>query len=204
MFSGIVQAIGRISRIDKRDGGVRLAIHAVRLGMDDVKIGDSIAVNGACLTVISKTPSGFEADVSDESLRCTTGLDAAGEVNLEKSLRLADRLDGHIVSGHVDGIGEVVEFEKRGESTLLRVRAPSGLERYIARKGSVTVQGVSLTVNAVSGRLFDINLIPHTLDVTTLKRLQPGSPVNLEIDMLARYVERMLGLDEAGIAKREG
>jgi len=204
LFSGIVQAIGRISRIDKRDGGVRLAIHAVRLGMDDVKIGDSIAVNGACLTVISKTPSGFEADVSDESLRCTTGLDAAGEVNLEKSLRLADRLDGHIVSGHVDGIGEVVEFEKRGESTLLRVRAPSGLERYIARKGSVTVQGVSLTVNAVSGRLFDINLIPHTLDVTTLKRLQPGSPVNLEIDMLARYVERMLGLDEAGIAKREG
>lgn len=203
MFSGIVQAIGRISRIDKRDGGVRLAIHAVRLGMDDVKIGDSIAVNGACLTVISKTPSGFEADVSDESLRCTTGLDAAGEVNLEKSLRLADRLDGHIVSGHVDGIGEVVEFAKRGESTLLRVRAPSGLERYIARKGSVTVQGVSLTVNAVSGRLFDINLIPHTLDVTTLKRLQPGSPVNLEIDMLARYVERMLGLDAESIAKTD-
>ncbi|HXC40925.1 MAG TPA: riboflavin synthase [Burkholderiales bacterium] len=204
MFSGIVQAVGRISRIDKRDGGVRLAIHAVRLGMDDVKIGDSIAVNGACLTVISKTPSGFEADVSDESLRCTTGLDAAGEVNLEKSLRLADRLDGHIVSGHVDGIGEVVEFAKRGESTLLRVRAPAGLERYIARKGSVTVQGVSLTVNAVSGRVFDINLIPHTLDVTTLKRLQPGSQVNLEIDMLARYVERMLGLDEGGIAKGEG
>jgi len=203
VFSGIVQAIGRISRIDKRDGGVRLAIHAVRLGMDDVKIGDSIAVNGACLTVISKTPSGFEADVSDESLRCTTGLDAAGEVNLEKSLRLADRLDGHIVSGHVDGIGEVVEFAKRGESTLLRVRAPSGLERYIARKGSVTVQGVSLTVNAVSGRLFDINLIPHTLDVTTLKRLQPGSPVNLEIDMLARYVERMLGLDAESIAKTD-
>lgn len=172
--------------------------------MDDVKIGDSIAVNGACLTVISKTPSGFEADVSDESLRCTTGLDAAGEVNLEKSLRLADRLDGHIVSGHVDGIGEVVEFAKRGESTLLRVRAPAGLERYIARKGSVTVQGVSLTVNAVSGRVFDINLIPHTLDVTTLKRLQPGSQVNLEIDMLARYVERMLGLDEGGIAKGEG
>jgi len=199
-----VQAVGRISRIDKRDGGVRLAIHAVRLGMDDVKIGDSIAVNGACLTVISKTPSGFEADVSDESLRCTTGLDAAGEVNLEKSLRLADRLDGHIVSGHVDGIGEVVEFAKRGESTLLRVRAPAGLERYIARKGSVTVQGVSLTVNAVSGRVFDINLIPHTLDVTTLKRLQPGSQVNLEIDMLARYVERMLGLDEGGIAKGEG
>jgi riboflavin synthase len=198
MFSGIVQAVGKISRVDRRDGGVRLAFHAVRLGMDDVKIGDSIAINGACLTVISKTPSGFEADVSDESLRCTAGLDAPGEVNMEKAMRLSDRLDGHIVSGHVDGVGEVVAFENVGESTLLRIRAPADLERYIARKGSVTVQGVSLTVNAVNGPLFDINLIPHTLEVTTLKRLQPGSRVNLEIDMLARYVERMLGLDKDG------
>lgn len=196
MFSGIVQAVGKISRIDKRDGGVRLAFHAVRLGMDDVKIGDSIAINGACLTVISKSPSGFEADVSDETLRCTAGLDAVGEVNMEKAMRLSDRLDGHIVSGHVDGVGEVVAFDNVGESTLLRIRAPADLERYIARKGSVTVQGVSLTVNAVNGPLFDINLIPHTLEVTTLKRLQPGSRVNLEIDMLARYVERMLGLDQ--------
>ena len=200
MFSGIVQAVGKISRIDKREGGVRLAFHAVRLGMDDVKIGDSIAINGACLTVISKTTSGFEADVSDETLRCTAGLEAQGEVNMEKSLRLSDRLDGHIVSGHVDGVGEVVAFDNLGESTLLRVRAPAELERYIARKGSITVQGVSLTVNAVNGPLFDINLIPHTLDVTTLKRLQPGSRVNLEIDMLARYVERMLGLDQ-GMAR---
>jgi riboflavin synthase len=197
MFSGIVQAVGKISRIDKRDGGVRLAFHAVRLGMDDVKIGDSIAINGACLTVVSKSTSGFEADVSDETLRCTAGLDAPGEVNMEKAMRLSDRLDGHIVSGHVDGVGEVVAFENVGESTLLRIRAPADLERYIARKGSVTVQGVSLTVNAVNGPLFDINLIPHTLEVTTLKRLQPGSRVNLEIDMLARYVERMLGLDQA-------
>ncbi len=199
MFSGIIQAVGKISRIDKRDGGVRLAFHAVRLGMDDVKIGDSIAINGACLTVVSKSPSGFEADVSDETLRCTAGLDAPGEVNMEKAMRLSDRLDGHIVSGHVDGVGEVVAFDNAGESTLLRIRAPADLERYIARKGSVTVQGVSLTVNAVNGPLFDINLIPHTLEMTTLKRLQPGSRVNLEIDMLARYVERMLGLDkEAG------
>lgn len=198
MFSGIIQAVGRISRIDKRDGGVRLAFHAVRLGMDDVKIGDSIAINGACLTVISKSPSGFEADVSDETLRCTVGLDTPGEVNMEKAMRLSDRLDGHIVSGHVDGVGEVVAFDNVGESTLLRIRAPADLERYIARKGSVTVQGVSLTVNAVNGPLFDINLIPHTLEVTTLKRLQPGSRVNLEIDMLARYVERMLGLDQSG------
>ncbi len=200
MFSGIIQAVGKISRIDKRDGGVRLAFHAVRLGMDDVKIGDSIAINGACLTVVLKSPSGFEADVSDETLRCTAGLDAPGEVNMEKAMRLSDRLDGHIVSGHVDGVGEVVAFDHLGESTLVRIRAPADLERYIARKGSVTVQGVSLTVNAVDGPLFDINLIPHTLDVTTLKRLQPGSRVNLEIDMLARYVERMLGLDQ-GMAK---
>ena len=198
MFSGIIQAVGKISRIDKRDGGVRLAFHAVRLGMDDVKIGDSIAINGACLTVVLKSPSGFEADVSDETLRCTAGLDAPGEVNMEKAMRLSDRLDGHIVSGHVDGVGEVVAFDHLGESTLVRIRAPADLERYIARKGSVTVQGVSLTVNAVDGPLFDINLIPHTLDVTTLKRLQPGSRVNLEIDMLARYVERMLGLDQMG------
>ena len=198
MFSGIIQAVGKISRIDKRDGGVRLALHAVRLGMDDVKIGESIAINGACLTVVLKSPSGFEADVSDETLRCTAGLDAPGEVNMEKAMRLSDRLDGHIVSGHVDGVGEVVAFDHLGESTLVRIRAPADLERYIARKGSVTVQGVSLTVNAVDGPLFDINLIPHTLDVTTLKRLQPGSRVNLEIDMLARYVERMLGLDQTG------
>ena len=194
MFSGIIQAVGRISRVDKREGGVRLAFHAVRLGMDDVKIGDSIAVNGACLTVISKTPAGFEADVSEETLRCTVGLDAAGEVNLEKSLRLADRLDGHIVSGHVDGVGEVLAFDALGENTLLRVRAPKELERYIARKGSVTVQGVSLTVNAVDGPVFEVNLIPHTLAVTTLRKLAPGARVNLEIDMLARYVERILGV----------
>ncbi len=193
MFTGIVQALGKISRVDKREGGARLAIHAVRLGMDDVGIGDSIAVNGVCLTVVTKTTSGFEVDVSAETLRCTAGLDAAGEVNLEKSLRLSDRLGGHIVSGHVDGMGEVVEFRPVGESHLLRIRAPKELERYIARKGSVTVQGVSLTVNDVNGPEFDINLIPHTIAVTTLKHLKPGSKVNLEVDMLARYVERILG-----------
>lgn len=192
MFSGIVQAVGKISRVDKREGGVRLAFHAVRLGMDDVAIGDSIAVNGVCLTVVSKTTSGFEADVSAETLACTAGLDAAGEVNMEKSLRLADRLGGHIVSGHVDGVGEVVQFKAVGESTLLRVRAPKELERYIARKGSVTLQGVSLTVNDVDGSEFDINLIPHTLTATTLKHLKPGAKVNVEVDMLARYVERIL------------
>ncbi len=192
MFSGIIQALGKISRIEKREGGVRLAVHAVRLGMDDVAIGDSIAVNGVCLTVVTKTTSGFEADVSAETLRCTAGIDAIGEVNLEKALRLADRLGGHLVSGHVDGVGEVKLFRTLGESMLLKVRAPDELARYIARKGSITIQGVSLTVNAVNGPEFEVNLIPHTVAVTTLKLLKPGSHVNLEVDLIARYVERML------------
>lgn len=192
MFSGLVQAVGRIARIDKREGGVRLAIHAVRLGMDDVAIGDSIAVNGACLTVVTKTTSGFEADVSGETLACTVGLDAAGEVNLEKSLRLSDRLGGHLVTGHVDGVGEVLVFQKSGDNLLLRVKAPAELSRYIARKGSITIQGVSLTVNAVDDVEFEVNLIPHTLSATTLKHLRAGMKVNLEVDLIARYVERML------------
>ena len=192
MFSGIIQALGKISRIEKREGGVRLAVHAVRLGMDDVAIGDSIAVNGVCLTVVTKTTSGFEADVSAETLRCTVGIDAIGEVNLEKALRLADRLGGHLVSGHVDGAGEVTVFHSLGESMLLRVRAPDDLARYIARKGSITIQGVSLTVNAVNGSEFEVNLIPHTVATTTLKLLKVGSRVNLEVDLIARYVERML------------
>ncbi len=192
MFSGIIQALGKISRIEKREGGVRLAVHAVRLGMDDVAIGDSIAVNGVCLTVVTKTTSGFEADVSAETLRCTVGIDAIGEVNLEKALRLADRLGGHLVSGHVDGAGEVTVFRSLGESILLRVRAPDDLARYIARKGSITIQGVSLTVNAVNGSEFEVNLIPHTVAITTLKLLKVGSRVNLEVDLIARYVERML------------
>ena len=193
MFSGIVAAVGRINKTQPRERGVRLRIHAVRLGLDDVGIGDSICVNGVCLTVIAKTTSSFEVDVSAETLHCSTGLDGPGEVNLEKSLRLADRLGGHLVSGHVDGVGEVVKFEPVGESQLLRGRAPEDLAKYIARKGSITVQGVSLTVNAVSGPEFDINLIPHTIAVTTLKQLKPGSRVNLEVDLIARYVERMLG-----------
>ena len=193
MFSGIVAALGKIQRIEPLTGGVRLNIEAARLGMEDVAIGDSIAVNGVCLTVVSKTATAFDADVSRESLNCTVGLDAQdGEVNLEKAMRLSDRIGGHLVSGHVDGVGEVVKFEPVGESMLLRIRAPQALARYIARKGSVAIQGVSLTVNAVDGDVFDINLIPHTVSVTTLRHLKPGSPVNLEVDQIARYVERML------------
>ena len=193
MFTGIIAAVGSITRIDPTTGGQRLVIDAGGLDMADVAIGDSIAVNGVCLTAVVKRARGFEADVSRETLRVTTGLAAPAEVNLEKSLRLADRLGGHLVSGHVDGVGEVLRFDALGDNRLLAIRAPADIARYIARKGSITVQGVSLTVNAVSGADFEINLIPHTIAVTTLRNLKPGSPVNLEVDMMARYAERMLG-----------
>ncbi len=193
MFTGIITAVGKISRIESGKGGLRLAIDAHQLGLSDVKVGDSIAVNGVCLTVVKRGGKSFGVDVSRETLRCTAGLDKSGEVNLEKALRLSDRLDGHLVLGHVDGVGKVVHFEAVGKNRLLRVRAPSGLARYIARKGSIAVQGVSLTVNAVRGSEFEVNLIPHTLAVTTLKHLQVGDGVNLEADPLARYAERLLG-----------
>jgi riboflavin synthase len=192
MFTGIVAAVGRIERVEPRAEGLRLAIDARGLDMGDVAIGDSIAVNGCCLTVVSLAGARFEVDVSRETIACTAGLDAPGEVNLEKSLRLADRLDGHLVSGHVDGVGEVVAFESVGESHRLVVRAPAELAKYVARKGSIAVQGVSLTVNRVDGSQFEVNLIPHTLAVTTLKTLSLGARVNVEVDLIARYVERML------------
>jgi riboflavin synthase len=196
MFSGIVAVPGKISKVKQLERGVRLTIHAVRLGLDDVAIGDSICVSGVCLTVIAKSTSSFEVDVSAETLHCSAGLDQPGEVNLEKALRLSDRLGGHLVSGHVDGVGEVLRFEPVGDSHLLVVRAPAELAKYIARKGSITVQGVSLTVNAVNGPEFEINLIPHTLQVTTLRHLKPGSRVNLEVDLMARYIERLLSASE--------
>ena len=195
MFTGIVSAIGTIDRIEPRDRGMRLTIEAGALGLADVKLGDSIAVNGVCLTAVELATNHFAVDVSQETIDCTIGLGAPGSVNLEKSLTLADRLGGHLVSGHVDGVGDIVVFEPIGESWLLRIRAPEPLARYIARKGSVCVQGVSLTVNRVEGATFDINLIPHTIEVTTLKHLRTGGRVNLEVDMIARYVERMLGTD---------
>jgi riboflavin synthase len=192
MFTGIIAAVGRITRIEPTAGGQRLVMDAGGLDMADVAIGDSIAVNGVCLTAVAKSAGGFEADVSRETLRVTAGLAEAGEVNLEKSLRLADRLGGHLVSGHVDGVGEVLRFDALGDNRLLAIRAPKDIARYIARKGSITVQGVSLTVNAVDGTDFEINLIPHTIAMTTLRNLRPGSAVNLEADMIARYTERML------------
>ena len=200
MFTGIVAAIGKIETLTSlgsdADSGVRLHIHAGRLPLTDVQLGDSIAIQGACMTVIAKTDTHFDVDVSRESLSKTMGLDKPGEVNLEKALTLADRLGGHLVTGHVDGLGEVTVFETVGESWHLAIRVPAELAKFFAYKGSVTVNGTSLTVNQVrdekTGTEIDINLIPHTLEMTTLKHLQAGVKVNLEIDLIARYCERLL------------
>ena len=193
MFSGIIADVGTISSAQDREGGLRLSVGTQDLGMDDVGLGDSIAVNGVCLTVVKIDGKVFTVDVSRETLDWTVGLDRRGKrVNLEKALRLSDRLGGHLVSGHVDGVGEVVAFNDIGESWRLIVRAPQSLAKYIAVKGSITIDGVSLTVNHVAGAEFEVNLIPHTLAVTTLNQLCAGSKVNLEIDLIARYVERMM------------
>ncbi|MGY1490374.1 riboflavin synthase [Methylobacillus pratensis] len=191
MFTGIIQAQGHIKTIIPHGDDARLVIDTGSLDLQDVAIGDSIAVNGVCLTVVTLGTDTFEADVSKETLSCTVGLDTLREVNLEKALRLSDRLGGHLVSGHVDGVGQVIRFEPVGESMLLAVRAPNLLSRYIAVKGSITIDGVSLTVNHVDGDDFNVNLIPHTVEVTTLKGLGVGSRVNLEVDLIARYVDRM-------------
>lgn len=195
MFTGIVAAIGKITHIDPLEQGVRLTVAAPDLDLADVAVGDSIAHSGVCLTVIEKSGSSYQVDVSRETLACTVGLDGLHEVNLEKALRLCDRLGGHLVSGHVDGVGEVVRFAPLGESHELVLRAPQALAQYIAQKGSLAVDGVSLTTNrvvdGVAGAEVSINLIPHTVAVTTLRRLVAGSRVNLEIDLIARYVERM-------------
>jgi riboflavin synthase len=201
MFSGIIAAVGRIARLSPRNDGtptVRLTVEAGRLGLDDIAVGDSIACGGVCLTVVDRHDDCFCADVSPETLSCTVGLDAPGPINLEKALRLSDRLGGHLVSGHVDGVGEVLRFDSVGDNRLLEVRAPEALARYIARKGSIAVDGVSLTTNSVDGACFSVNLIPHTLEATTLGDLRPGRRVNLEIDLIARYCERMLNWQEIG------
>jgi riboflavin synthase len=196
MFTGIIEATGVIEKAEQMPANLRLTITSEHLGMGDVMIGDSIAVNGVCLTVVDKLQNGFYADVSQETLDCTTGLVVGAPVNLEKSLRFGDRVGGHLVSGHVDGVGKVTALEHLGEgasiSRRLQIEAPQELARYIARKGSIAVNGVSLTVNRVDNTAFEINLIPHTWAVTTLEGLKPGSAVNLEIDLFARYIERML------------
>lgn len=193
MFTGIVQAVGRIVSVSPLAQGLRIGVDPGSLELEGVRLGDSICVQGACLTVVASEGRKLGFDVSRETIECTTGLDAPGRVNLEKALALGDTLGGHLVTGHVDGLGEVLAFEAAGESKLLRVRVPAELDRFLARKGSICVDGVSLTVNRVQAGTFEVNLIPHTLEVTTLGRLAPGVKVNLEVDLIARYVERMLG-----------
>jgi len=192
MFTGIVTAVGKIASAKPHGDGLKLRIDAPGFGMDDVALGDSIAIQGVCHTVVAKDASGFEVDTSRATLDVTTGLDPGRAVNLEKSLRLADRLGGHLVQGHVDGVGRVVAFEELGGSWRLAIDAPAPLARYIARKGSIAVDGVSLTVNSVEGSRFEVNIIPHTLAVTTFGNLRSGERVNLEIDLFARYVERVM------------
>lgn len=193
MFTGIIQSIGRIAALEPVGGDLRIEIDVGDLDLDDVKLGDSIAVNGVCLTAIALAAGRFSADVSVETLNCTTlaALEHGQRVNLEKALRLADRLGGHLVSGHVDGVGEVVAVMPDARSLRWEFAVPPPLARYIAAKGSVAINGVSLTVNAVDGRRFGVNLIPHTMERTTFGDLAPGSRVNIEVDLMARYAERL-------------
>lgn len=191
MFTGIVAAVGRIDTVAPAAGGVRLHIAVNGLDMGDVALGDSIAVSGVCLTVVAFDRTAFEAEVSQATLEAVAGFAQGSAVNLEKALRLSDRLGGHLMTGHVDGTGTVMRFEAVGDNRRLVVGVPPALARYIARKGSVAVDGVSLTVNAVEGDAFEVNLIAHTLGATTLRHLGPGARVNLEVDLLARYIERL-------------
>lgn len=196
MFTGIIQAIGTIARVEPRSGDTRLVIDATGLDMADVAIGDSVCVSGVCLTAVAIDASTFAADVSIETLSCTTlGMLKSGDcVNLEKSLRLADRLGGHLVSGHVDGVGRVVAVEPDARSQRWTFEVPSELSRYIAAKGSVCIDGVSLTVNEVAANRFGVNLIPHTIGATTFQHKRIGDAVNIEVDLIARYVERLHGI----------
>jgi len=194
MFSGIVQAVGKIAALQPRGGDVRLVVDAADLGVESVALGDSISVSGCCLTVVEIDAPRLAFDVSNETLTCTSlgALPVGAGVNLEKALRLADRLDGHLVSGHVDGIGRVIAIEPDARSQRWTFEVPAELAKYIAGKGSVCIDGTSLTVNETDGARFGVNLIPHTIAVTTFKDKRVGDAVNIEVDLIARYVERLL------------
>ncbi|MCP4702927.1 MAG: riboflavin synthase [Gammaproteobacteria bacterium] len=199
MFTGIIEATGRIAALEQKGGDARIYVHTGNLGLSDMRLGDSIAVNGVCLTAVSLPGDGFWADVSGETLTHTTlgELRAGSEVNLEKALMLQARLGGHLVSGHVDGAGILEERYKAGRSERLHVRAPAELAKYIAEKGSICVDGISLTVNRVRGAAFELNIVPHTLEMTNLHSIKVGQRLNLEVDLIARYVERLLLKDAA-------
>ncbi|KPJ95715.1 MAG: riboflavin synthase subunit alpha [Gammaproteobacteria bacterium SG8_11] len=199
MFTGIIQAIGKIVALEPRGGDVRIVIDSGKMSMAEVNLGDSIAVNGVCLTVVEKTDSGFAADVSNETLSRTTlkQLQAGSSANLEMALTPHTRLGGHIVSGHVDGEGQVVKRWSDGRSEKFLFKAPDNLAKYIAEKGSICVDGISLTVNKVDGAQFELNIVPHTLQETTMSEFQPGRKVNLEVDIIARYLERLILGDKA-------
>ncbi len=199
MFTGIIQSVGQIQRLEPRGGDARLSIGAGKLPLDGVALGDSIAVNGVCLTVVALTAQGFSADVSRETLSLTTlgGLGIGARVNLEKALTLSTPLGGHLVSGHIDGVGTLLERVEDARSWRLRIQAPDALARYIAHKGSICVDGISLTVNQVDGAAFDLNIVPHTVQETIIGDYRPGGHVNLEVDLIARYLERLLLGDRA-------
>jgi riboflavin synthase len=205
MFTGLVQAVGTLRSREPRGGDLRLRIEAGSMLLDDVQLGESIAVSGVCLTVVDFDATGFSADVSNETLACTTlgALRDGAPVNLERALRASDRLGGHLVSGHVDGVGRVASIEPDARSQRWRIAAPPALHRYFAAKGSVCVDGVSLTINGVDAEGFDVNLVPHTVEHTAFASIGVGASVNIEVDVVARYIERMLEKREWGIGNRE-
>ena len=198
MFTGIIQSKGSIKEIFSSSDGAHLKINTNALDLSDTNVGDSIAVDGVCLTVTELTESSFTADVSNETLTCTTfsALKQGKNVNLERSLRVNQGIDGHLVSGHVDGIGAVNSIEKDGDSVRIKIEVQGDIIKYIAKKGSICINGVSLTVNSVENNFFDVNIVPHTLSATTLGDLSLQSNVNIEIDQIARYVERLLSQNE--------
>ena len=206
MFTGIIQAIGQIEELTARGGDVRLTVATGALDLADVALGDSIATNGVCLTAVALSGRGFAADVSRESLSLTTlqDLKPGSRVNLEKALTLNTRLGGHLVSGHVDGIGRITERREDARSIRFAIEAPAELAKYIAHKGSICIDGVSLTVNAVNGSLFELNIVPHTLQETIMDEYKVGSRVNLEVDLIARYLERLMMGERAGESETGG
>lgn len=206
MFTGIIEAIGKISRIEPKGNDAKVTIETGKLDLGDVQLGDSIALNGVCLTAVELPGNGFVADVSAETFARTAfaTLKEGSAVNLEKALTPTTRLGGHLVSGHVDGVGEVISRSDDGRSVKFQIKAPDELARYIAEKGSITVNGISLTVNGVNGAVFDLNIVPHTLQETTMDGFRVGTKINLEVDLIARYLERMMLGDRAAEPDTQG